>query len=160
MALSVDCGSIKPYTDNATGICWVPDTEYIKTGTTLRNATASNSLQYQTLRYFQEKQSKFCYKLPATNDTSYLVRATFFNAGMRLKSPSFQVLIDTSTIAVIMPGNSSTWERVVEVIVFPTDGHIESSMCALLPFPMARSSIPLSFATLVLKCIPLCAART
>lgn len=42
-----------------------------------------------------------------------------------MKRPSFQVLIDTSTVALIKPDNSSTWEDVVEVITVATGAHLD-----------------------------------
>ncbi|KAG0561392.1 hypothetical protein KC19_9G061400 [Ceratodon purpureus] len=75
---------------------------------------------HQSLRYFPGKgQSKFCYELPATNGTTYLVRTTFrygiYDGGSILKPTSFQLQIDTSNVALIKPDNSSIWESVIEV---------------------------------------------
>jgi len=128
--LSIDCGATVTYTDNTTGITWVPDNAYITTGFPSNVTSQSKSLQLQTLRYFPGKQSKFCYELPATNDTSYLVRTTFSNGGMMT---SFQLHIDTSNIALIKPDNSSTWESVIEVITVATGAHIDVCLAPTTP---------------------------
>jgi hypothetical protein len=116
--LSLDCGAIEQYTDSVTGLLWVPDSRYIDYGIASSAVADSQSLgrRYGTLRYFPGTQSKSCYDLPATNDTVYLVRATFlygdYDGGGRL--PAFQVHVDTVNVGLVQP-TSSGETLVVEV---------------------------------------------
>jgi hypothetical protein len=120
LTLSIDCGSEANFTDPVTGITWIPDDAFIKTGDVANITTQlqSGSPRHQSLRYFPENQSKFCYELPAVNGRTYLVRATFvygdYDGGLR-RTPSFQLQIDTSDVGLVIPDNSSTWESVIEV---------------------------------------------
>lgn len=118
--MSIDCGATSQYDDHATGITWLPDTAYIKTGSISRNITSqlyASSPRYTSLRFFPEARNKFCYELPATNGTSYIVRTTFlygdYDGGMRL--PEFQVHIDSLNLGLVMAKSSDTAE-VIEVI--------------------------------------------
>ncbi|CAM6048068.1 unnamed protein product [Sphagnum compactum] len=76
--ISIDCGSMTPYTD-ANNISWVPDTTYISTGQNYnaQDVASSESSTLKTLRYFPENQAKNCYVLPVTFNQTYLIRATF-----------------------------------------------------------------------------------
>lgn len=137
--MSIDCGAKAAYTDNITGITWVPDDAYIKTGiisTNIITQLKGAPRQHQTLRYFPKVQTKFCYELNATNGTTYLVRATFlygdYNGGTT-STPSFQLHIDTSNVGLIKPDNSSNWKAVIEVTMSAVASIIYVCLAPTLP---------------------------
>jgi hypothetical protein len=108
--LSIDCGSDQSYYDNETGIFWLPDADYIATGTNIGNIkvqstdTIPNGRQVDTLRYFNDSRSRDCYVLPVDVNATYLVRATFFygdlgtGAGNGSSPVSFNVTLDNNYI--------------------------------------------------------------
>ena len=99
--LSIDCGSSAKsnYTNPLTGmdVIWTPDTTLWPdigkwSATTTVNplpipyySSMSNESQYASMRYFPTtinskalNQSKFCYNLPATGGSYYLIHARFW----------------------------------------------------------------------------------
>ncbi|KAL3684144.1 hypothetical protein R1sor_002166 [Riccia sorocarpa] len=100
--LSIDCGAKTSNTDSL-GIEWTTDAPYISTGINQilnRPATSDfNQEQLQTLRYFPANRSKHCYILPATKNTTYLIRASFLHGGFQpTVDNSFSLSIDSSSV--------------------------------------------------------------
>jgi hypothetical protein len=86
--LYIDCGASKSWVDPITSIEWVPDTGYIETGQNYAgvqygkssdDAYLSYHPEFATLRYFDNSLAKNCYALPVSPNTTYLLRASFFN---------------------------------------------------------------------------------
>ncbi|GLJ06565.1 hypothetical protein SUGI_0042110 [Cryptomeria japonica] len=97
--LSINCGVSKNWTD-VVGIDWVTDSSFVKT----RNASSMPSLgstdwayQYQSVAYFTNLHvNKYCYLIPVTSGTLYLVRLRFSYGGfegLRLASV-FDVFVE------------------------------------------------------------------
>lgn len=105
--LNIDCGATESYVDPLTQYTWVPDTPYISTGKTFTlvvPASLQNFTELKTLRYFDDpRPEKYCYTLPVTPGSIYLLRATFFygnydNANQPL---SFQVAVDATVVDTV-----------------------------------------------------------
>ncbi|KAG0629756.1 hypothetical protein M758_1G127600 [Ceratodon purpureus] len=105
--ISIDCGASKPYTDPVTGINWVTDANYTSVGTNVDSVPLavaySNNSEYSTLRYFNEPRKKYCYTLPVTSNTTYLLATTFYygNYDKLNKRPIFQMAIDATEMLQI-----------------------------------------------------------
>jgi hypothetical protein len=114
--ISIDCGSTANFTDPATGIQWVPDAGYISVGANFQNVTlnALTDITLSTLRYFPTYRRKFCYTLPATLNTTYLIRAQFYygNYDGTPSPPNFQISID-ATITSSPVFTSSDYDPIV-----------------------------------------------
>ncbi|KAL2636102.1 hypothetical protein R1flu_007581 [Riccia fluitans] len=101
--VSIDCGATSNSTDPTTGIHWTTDAPYISTGKNQvvdRTVKSNiNEAQLQTLRYFPPGRSKHCYTLPATPNTTFLVRPTFLQGGIEpLVDSSFRLSIDSTIV--------------------------------------------------------------
>ena len=105
--LYIDCGSTAAYNDSVTGIQWVPDDGYITTGVNVGNVDPANQVpafpELTTLRFFNGSHSKDCYSLPVTQNSKYLLRASFYygqydNAAT---GPTFHMAIDATIVANI-----------------------------------------------------------
>lgn len=153
LTLSIDCGATAEYKD-ANNITWVPDDSFIRTGVKVPNATSQvdNSYRrYQSSRYFPEKAvNKFCYDLPATNGTTYLVRTTFVHVNLTKDtqsdtSTSFQLHIDSTNVAIInaqskkLFNNSSNWTHVEEVIMSAVAKNIYVCLAREIGVPFINS---------------------
>ncbi|KAL2636115.1 hypothetical protein R1flu_007594 [Riccia fluitans] len=58
-----------------------------------------NQDQLQTLRYFPADRNKHCYTLPATPNTTFLIRASFLHGGFQASvDNSFSASIDSSSV--------------------------------------------------------------
>ncbi|XP_022949482.1 LRR receptor-like serine/threonine-protein kinase IOS1 isoform X2 [Cucurbita moschata] len=81
--ISIDCGSNSSYTEPATGINYVSDSNYVQTGlaVTLPPSRRSNTLQKQlwSLRSFPDG-TRNCYTFKLKLGTKYLIRASFLYA--------------------------------------------------------------------------------
>lgn len=125
--VNIDCGAEAEYTDTS-GITWIPDAPFVTTGQISHNVSSQiygASKRHSSLRYFPGLQSKFCYTLNATNDTAYIVRITFLYGKYdgRLRSPTFQLLIDTVNLGLILTDGSDT-TVVKEIIVTAVSANI------------------------------------
>ncbi|KAL2636114.1 hypothetical protein R1flu_007593 [Riccia fluitans] len=101
--LSINCGATTNSTDPVTGIQWTTDVPYISTGINqIIDRTVTNDFnqdQLQTLRYFPANRSKHCYILPATPNTTFLIRASFLHGGFQASvDNSFSASIDSSSV--------------------------------------------------------------
>jgi hypothetical protein len=114
--ISIDCGSTAKFTDPVTGIQWVPDAGYIGVGANFQNVSLNGltDITLSTLRYFPTYRRKFCYTLPATLNTTYLIRAQFHygNYDGTNSPPNFQISID-ATITSSPLFTSSAYDPVV-----------------------------------------------
>lgn len=105
--ISIDCGASKPYVDPVTGINWVTDANYTSVGTNVDpvpGASAfSNNSEYSTLRVFKEPRTKYCYTLPVTPNTTFLLATTFWygNFDALNKPPIFNMAIDATAVLPI-----------------------------------------------------------
>lgn len=112
--ISIDCGASTSYTD-ANSIDWVPDTGYILTGANSGNVTVGiyTDPPYQTLRYFPEGRSKYCYVLNATFNDTYLIRSRFlygmYDGGPGgNRYPEFDLTIDANLVGGVFPDATNT----------------------------------------------------
>jgi len=114
--ISIDCGSTANFTDPVTNIEWVPDAGYISVGANFQNVALNGltDITLSTLRYFPTYRRKFCYTLPATLNTTYLIRAQFHygNYDGTNSPPNFQISID-ATITSSPLFTSSAYDPVV-----------------------------------------------
>ncbi|XP_065875391.1 probable LRR receptor-like serine/threonine-protein kinase At5g48740 [Euphorbia lathyris] len=111
--LSLSCGGASDYTDSST-ISWVSDNEYIKTGNT-------STISAIPIRFFPDKQSRNCYKLPLSNSSSLtLLRAQFVykNYDNLRKPPVFSVSIGTAIVATVNLSSNDPW---IEEFVWPVN---------------------------------------
>jgi len=107
--ISIDCGSSFAYTDQVTGINWVPDTNFTSLGTNVVNvpgsAKWSNNSELTTLRTFKElTRAKYCYELPGTTpNATYLIRHTYWYGSYdgAPTTPIFYVYIDAALASEI-----------------------------------------------------------
>lgn len=102
--ISIDCGGTTYFTDNTTGLQWIPDGGSVTGGTAIKiNVSTENRRQYQSLRYFPPDNKKYCYTLNTTERTRYLVRATFLYGNFDDSSayPKFSLYLDTTRWATI-----------------------------------------------------------
>ncbi|XP_023524888.1 probable LRR receptor-like serine/threonine-protein kinase At1g51810 [Cucurbita pepo subsp. pepo] len=81
--ISIDCGSNSSYTEPATGINYVSDSNYVETGLaiTLPSSSHSETLlqQLRSLRSFPNG-TRNCYNIQVKLGIKYLIRASFFYA--------------------------------------------------------------------------------
>ncbi|GLJ21475.1 hypothetical protein SUGI_0396410 [Cryptomeria japonica] len=102
--VSVDCGGEGYFTDNITGLQWIPDGVFISSGKIVKlNILNENRRQYQSLRYFPADDKKYCYTLRTIERMRYLVRATFLYSNFDNSSayPKFKLYLDTTSWATI-----------------------------------------------------------
>lgn len=110
--LNIDCGGTATYVDPVTGFTWVPDATYInslgKIQAPVVPASLQNFSEMKTLRYFDDLRPKNCYTLPVTDNTTYLLRATFFygNYDNANQAPSFQLAIDATILDNVTTSSS------------------------------------------------------
>ena len=108
----IDCGASTAYVDPVTGLQWVPDDGFITTGVNVGNVVVESSYsefpEFTSLRYFNESYPKYCYSLPVTFNSTYLLRASF-NYGHydgASTPPTFQMAIDATIVANISTSTS------------------------------------------------------
>lgn len=102
--ISIDCGGTGYFTDNTTGLQWIPDDVSVTGGKAAKiNVSTQTQRQYQSLRYFPPDNKKYCYTLNTTERTRYLVRATFLYGNFDNSSayPKFNLYLDTTRWATI-----------------------------------------------------------
>ena len=108
----IDCGASAAYVDPVTGLQWVPDDGFITTGVNVGNVVVESSYsefpEFTSLRYFNESYPKYCYSLPVTFNSTYLLRARFYygNYDGVSKPPSFQMAIDATIVVNISTSTS------------------------------------------------------
>ncbi|KAL2636101.1 hypothetical protein R1flu_007580 [Riccia fluitans] len=136
--VSIDCGATSNFTDPSTGIQWTTDAPYISTGTNhvvdRTVMSAVNQDQLQTLRSFPPDRSKHCYTLPATPNTTFLIRATFLHGGFQpTVDNSFSISIDSNIVdgATLTPANIDF--TIAVEYVFATDITSDVISFCLLP---------------------------
>lgn len=118
--ISIDCGGTSKYTDNSTGLAWIPDDGIQGEGASVRvGDTDGNSVQqYQTRRDFPTDNNKYCYTLTTEERRRYIVRATFLygtsaNGGAY---PKFQLYLDAtkwSTVTVLEASRTYVKEMII-----------------------------------------------
>ncbi|KAF3783584.1 hypothetical protein EJ110_NYTH19446 [Nymphaea thermarum] len=125
--LSIDCGGTGEHTDDS-GIKWVGDDSYIKTGKTAHVQNFGEySQEVNSLRYFPS-QKKSCYVIPGVAmGKKHLVRASFFYGNYDGKSspPSFDLQFYGNTWATVDTSSTDSYYR--EVIYAPKG--VEISVC-------------------------------
>ena len=105
--LYIDCGSTAAYNDSVTGIQWVPDDGYITTGVNVGSVVPASQVpafpELTSLRFFNGSHSKDCYSLPVTQNSKYLLRASFHygNYDNAATGPTFRMAIDATVVANI-----------------------------------------------------------
>ena len=148
--LSIDCGSpaASNYTNPSNTIQWAPDAviwpdigSWSGTANVSLPTSLADQTQYGTLRYFPTQQhkalnqSKFCYSLPATAGSYYLIRASFWMGSKELYDTlvsgqiRFRVIVDTyeGVEVVINFPQSNPW---FEEMYIPTQsGKTSVSVC-------------------------------
>jgi hypothetical protein len=108
----IDCGASAAYVDPVTGLQWVPDDGFITTGVNVGNVVVesyySEFPEFTTLRYFNESYPKYCYSLPVTFNSTYLLRARFYygNYDNASTPPTFQMAIDATIVVNISTSTS------------------------------------------------------
>jgi hypothetical protein len=108
--ISIDCGGTTYFTDNTTGLQWIPDDGSVTGGNAVNiDITTQTHRQYKSLRYFPPDNKKYCYTLNTTERTRYLVRATFLYGNFRNSSayPKFDLYLDTTHWATITIANAT-----------------------------------------------------
>ncbi|KAL5785490.1 hypothetical protein ACOSQ2_007882 [Xanthoceras sorbifolium] len=98
----IDCGAIAGSTIN--GNRWLPDAEYISSGTPKIVATAVTVPILSTVRSFpNELHKKFCYVVPVFRGDKYMVRTTYFYGGVNSRDspPVFDQMVDGTFWSVV-----------------------------------------------------------
>ncbi|XP_049933887.1 probable LRR receptor-like serine/threonine-protein kinase At1g51810 [Nymphaea colorata] len=131
--LSIDCGGTGEHTDRS-GIKWVGDDGYIKTGKAaqVQNLRIYNQ-EVNSLRYFPS-QKKSCYVIAGVaTGKKHMVRASFFYGNYDGKSspPSFDLQFDGNTWLTV--NTSSSEGQYFEVIYGPKRDKI--SVCVARTSP-------------------------
>jgi hypothetical protein len=129
----IDCGASAAYVDPVTGLQWVPDDGFITTGVNVGNVTVNSSYsefpELTTLRYFNESYPKYCYSLPVTFNSTYLLRVSFnyghYDGASTL--PTFEMAIDATLVAEI---SSSTSDVHYEEFAIKTQSNV-TYLCLL-----------------------------
>src|ERR1700734_2254349 len=101
--LHIDCGTTSGYTEPATTLNWVPDTDYITSGVNFGVVPGYDGSypEFATLRYFDDHRAKNCYSLPVIFNATYMLRAGWYYGGYdnALQPPTFQLGIDAAVVA-------------------------------------------------------------
>ncbi|KAL8188631.1 hypothetical protein R6Q57_029651 [Mikania cordata] len=122
-SLLIDCGST--VTSTVSGQQWIPDTDFISTGTS-KNITQNALLPtLSTVRTFpllpiNLRRRKFCYVVPVYRTARYLVRTTYYYGGVNnpVLPPVFDQIVDGSFWSVVnttddyVKGSASYYEGV------------------------------------------------
>ncbi|XP_022997843.1 LRR receptor-like serine/threonine-protein kinase IOS1 isoform X1 [Cucurbita maxima] len=109
--ISIDCGSNSSYTEPATGINYVSDSNYVQTGLaiTLPPSRRSSTLQKQlwSLRSFPDG-TRNCYTIKLKLGTKYLIRASFLYANYDNQSttPEFDLYFGPDFWVTVKFGDS------------------------------------------------------
>ncbi|CAI8598127.1 unnamed protein product [Vicia faba] len=103
--ISIDCGGTRSnYTDIATGITWISDSEIMKNGETVKVKNPNgNKVQYEKRRDFPTDSRKYCYTLETEERRRYLVRASFQYGSLENGDtyPQFQLYLDATKWATV-----------------------------------------------------------
>lgn len=117
----IDCGAADSSVVN--GLQWVPDTQFIETGTS-RNLTMrfqdSILATVRTFPLLNNVLKKFCYEIPVVRGAKYLVRTTYFYGRVNgnANPPVFDQMVDGTFWTVVnttedyVQGNASYYEGV------------------------------------------------
>lgn len=115
----IDCGALVGSTID--GIRWLPDTDYVGSGTP-KNITTNVTVEtLSTVRSFpNELNRKFCYEVPVFRGARYMVRTTYYYGGVNgyNSPPVFDQMVDgtfwgvVNTTADYEQGLSSYYEGV------------------------------------------------
>jgi hypothetical protein len=139
--ISIDCGSTANFTDPVTNIQWVPHAGYIGVGANFQNVALNGltDVTLSTLRYFPTYRRKFCYTLPATLNTTYLIRAQFHygNYDGTDSPPNFQISIDATITSSPLFTSSAYYPVVAEATVVAQSDQL--FFCLL---PNSTSDVP------------------
>ena len=146
--LSIDCGSpdATNYTDPSTQIQWKSDAarwpdigNWSASAVVSPPASMADQKQYTTLRYFPQNKvlnhSKFCYNLPATAGSYYLIRATFWLGLSPLYETRasgqirFHMIVDTYEGVEIVINIPQSYPWFEEMYVRAQSGRSSLSMC-------------------------------
>jgi hypothetical protein len=144
--LSIDCGSSRNYTDD-TGLEWEADYgTFVNVGKSFEMPSQNSSVSYYdspinftqaltTFRYFDEGRSKYCYELPTSPNSSYLIRAMFYlnESSLKVTQPVsgetslFIVSVNATAWFSIAGGDDSTQEYfVIQEGIFYSPGSVIS----------------------------------
>ncbi|XP_054820515.1 probable LRR receptor-like serine/threonine-protein kinase At1g67720 [Prosopis cineraria] len=116
----LDCGATSP--SPIDGLSWIPDSEYISTGTP-KNLTTPDMVQtLSTVRSFPLEAKKNCYNFLVYRGARYMVRTTYFYGGVNGPDhptpPVFDQMVDgtfwrvVNTTADYARGNYTNYEGV------------------------------------------------
>ncbi|KAL8490779.1 hypothetical protein ACS0TY_022686 [Phlomoides rotata] len=117
----LDCGAYAGSTVN--GLDWVPDNDFISSGTPKDIKVEVLNSTLATVRTFPLQNNvlkKFCYEIPADRTRKYLVRTTYYYGGVNgnVNPPVFDQIVDGTFWGVVnttdeyRSGNSSYYEGV------------------------------------------------
>ncbi|XP_061376557.1 probable LRR receptor-like serine/threonine-protein kinase At1g67720 [Gastrolobium bilobum] len=101
--LLIDCGALSGI--QIEGRTWLPDWDFVSTGTP-KNVTSPVLLPtLQTLRSFPLQAKKHCYRVPVYRGAKYMVRTTYFYGGVNgpehPSPPVFDQIVDGTLWAVV-----------------------------------------------------------
>lgn len=119
--MSIDCGASAVYFDTALNMTWDTDEKYTSDGENVVGDQGNATFVYNpvptralnTLRRFTGPRNKSCYALPATPNTTYLVRASFFP---QIPSPKFDVVLEGTTIKTVDARKGDVVEMVLTAV--------------------------------------------
>lgn len=97
----INCGATVQSTIE--GREWVPDTDYISTGTSQNVTTPVLPQILSTVRSFPRSGRKFCYTVPVYRPGKYLIRTTYFYGGVNGDKvpPVFDQIVDGTLWGVV-----------------------------------------------------------
>ncbi|KAK3013135.1 hypothetical protein RJ639_008558 [Escallonia herrerae] len=129
--VSIDCGGTSNYTDQSTGLAWIPDTEITgqEKSAEVENPKG-NLLRYQRRRDFPTDGKKYCYTLSTEKRRRYLVRATFLYGSSTNETtyPKFQLYLDATKWSTVTIQDASRVYSKEMIIRAPSDS-IDVCLC-------------------------------
>uniref|UniRef100_A0A2N9IAH2 Protein kinase domain-containing protein n=1 Tax=Fagus sylvatica TaxID=28930 RepID=A0A2N9IAH2_FAGSY len=136
--ISLDCGGTRNYTDNTTGLAWIPDNGFMNYGKSVQVENPNgNIVQYQWRRDFPIDSKKYCYTLTTQERRRYLVRATFQYGSLKNEDtyPQFQLYLDAtkwSTVSILIASRIYVKEMIIRA---PSDSINVCICCATTGSP-------------------------
>ncbi|KAK2972202.1 hypothetical protein RJ640_030747, partial [Escallonia rubra] len=136
--VSIDCGGTSNYTDQSTGLAWIPDTEITGQGKSAEVENPNgNLLRYQRRRDFPSDGKKYCYTLSTDERRRYLVRATFLygSSANETTYPKFQLYLDATKWSTVTVQDASRVYSKEMIIRAPSDSIAVCLCCATTGSP-------------------------
>ncbi|KAL9688214.1 hypothetical protein QQ045_032633 [Rhodiola kirilowii] len=132
--ISIDCGAMVDYTDTETGIYYLPDKDFIDSGTNaqISSSVTPTSVQLKDLRSFPEG-IKNCYTLTPKQgkDSRYAIRARFFygNYDGKNQAPTFDLNVGINKWITIDPDGEEDYDDWWDITFVSPTNYI--SVCLL-----------------------------